>query len=98
MAITETTLAYPGRLVPVTISSCASLRWLSSSAPIGKPVRSGDGTKDQSRRSSPNAKHAFSRCDPVSAARKAAVAAAIRPAVSGTSASFIAMPHRKSGW
>ena len=30
MAITETTLVYPGRLVPATISSCASLRWPSS--------------------------------------------------------------------
>ena len=84
MAITETTLVYPGRLVPAAISSCASLRWPSSSAPIGRPSRSGAGRNDQSRRSSPNAKHARLRCVSVSAARNAAAAAAIRPAVSGT--------------
>jgi hypothetical protein len=55
MAITETTFAYPGRLVPAAISSCASLRWPSSSAPIGRPPRSRAGRNDQSRRSSPKA-------------------------------------------
>jgi hypothetical protein len=55
MAITETTFAYPGRLVPAAISSCASLRWPSSSAPIGRPPRSRAGRNEQSRRSSPKA-------------------------------------------
>ena len=94
IAITETTLAYPARLVPVMISSCPSRRWPSSSAPIGNPARCSDGRKDQSRRSSPNGKHALSRWDPVSAARKAAAAAVICPAVSGTSASCLMMPNR----
>ena len=54
MAITETTFAYAGMLVPVTISSWPSLRCPASSAPIGSPSRSRAGRYDQERRSSPN--------------------------------------------
>ena len=91
MAMTDTTFAYPGRLVPVTISSCASRRCPSPSAPIGSPFRSGTGRNDQSRRTSsapelepesePKAKHARSRCAAVSATRNADAAPAIRLAV-----------------
>ena len=98
MAITDTTLVYPGRLVPVTISSCASRRCPSSSVPIGSPFRSCAGRNDQSRRSWPEsgprakpmlkpdskAKHARSRCLAVSAPRNADAAPVIRSAVSGT--------------
>ena len=55
MAMIDTTLVYAGRLVPVTISSCPSRRWPSSSAPTGSPSRSVAGRNDQLRRSSPNA-------------------------------------------
>ena len=53
MAITDTTLVYPGRLVPVTISSCAEPPLPSSSTPMVSPFRSGAGRYDQSRRSEP---------------------------------------------
>ena len=89
MAITDTTFVYPGRLVPVTISSCASRRCPSSSAPIASPFRSCAGRNDQSRRApepepDPKAKHARSRCPVDSAASKADAAPVIRSAVSGT--------------
>ena len=54
MAITETTFAYAGGLVPVTISSWPSARCPASSVPIGSPSRSRAGRYDQERRSSPN--------------------------------------------